>query len=108
MSQGVLAFQRRAARVLASDEPPELAALDALITDGCAEALQIEMEIRRLARWRDDLLRQLDRPDGARAVVEIGERLGELEERLLGVQDAIRALMRRRSRQRLSEFMSDR
>ncbi len=108
MSHGVLAFQRRAARLLASDEPPALAMLDALITDGCAEALHVETEMRRLARRREELLRSLDEPDGARAVMEIGEELTVLEERLVDVRDAVGALMRRRSRQRLADFLSDR
>lgn len=104
----VLSFQQRAARVLAADEVPPLPALDALITDGCAEALQIETRIARLTRRREASLNGVDDPGKAREVVELGDELTALEERLNDVQDAVAALMRRRSRQRLSDFMARR
>ena len=107
MTPSVLSFHQRATRLLASDDPAGLDVLDVLITDGCAEALTAETEITRLRRQREAMLAQLN-GDGAREALEMGERLELLEDRLDDVRDAISALMRRRSRQRLADFMSER
>lgn len=108
MSNGVVSFQQRAARLLASDEAPTLDVLYRLITDGCAEALNLETEMSRLTRRREAAMLELDRPDRAREVVELSERQQALEERLDAIQDAVGGLMRRRSRLRLTNFLAER
>ena len=108
MSSRVLAFEQRAARLLESDEPPKVEALDALITDGCAEALNLETEMRRLARRREALLAEVGDPATDREVVELGERHAAVRERWMRVQDGVVALMRRRARVRLGTFLAER
>jgi hypothetical protein len=102
-------FQKRAARLLAADEPPDLAVLDSLITDGCAEALTLQAELRRVGRKRDDGLRlAAEDPSMAPAVVEAEHRRLDLEESLSAVQEAVSALRARRSRVRLHDVLTDR
>lgn len=108
MSHGVLSFQRRAARVLASDQAPALEVLDELITDGCAEALALETEMRRLERRREAAIADVDDRASAHLAVRLGHERDEVGERLDAVHDAVRALMGRRSRLRLRAFLADR
>lgn len=108
MSPSVLAFHQRAATLLAADERPPLGTLDALITDGCAEALTVETEIRRVRRAREESMRELERPEHARAVLALGDELAALEDRLETTREAVSSLMRQRSRQRLREFVAGR
>jgi len=108
MPPRVLAFEHRAERLLCSDKPPSLETLDALITDGCAEALNLETEMRRIVRRREALMTGVDDPTAAREVMELGERHAALGQRWDAVQDATGTLMRRRSRLRLRTFVGER
>ena len=103
----VLAFHQRAARLLDSDEAPALEDLDALIADGCAEALNVETEVRRVRRTREESMHELDRSEHARAVLALGDELATLEDRLETIREAVSTLMRRRSRRRLSDFLAE-
>ena len=102
-------FQQRAAQLLVADEPPDLVVLDCLITDGCAEALTLQAELRRVGRTRDDHLRRAaEDPTVAPVVMDAENRRLDLEESLSAVQEAVGALRNRRSRLRLHDSVTDR
>jgi len=108
MSPRILDFENRARAALAVGEPSP-AALDMVITDGCAFALTIETELRRCERLRDRLLPSAGaEADVARELVELGQatqRLGEQQQRIRAV---VRELMRLRARTRLRTFAAER
>jgi hypothetical protein len=109
MTESIPEFQNRAARLLAADPLPPLDSLDRVITDGCAEVLTLETELRRVDRRRDEALERANGSvDTARAVVELGNLRHDLEERLEKLQHAVRELMDRRSRLHLHDSAAPR
>ena len=100
-------FERRVRDALAT-EPVLLRPLEDLITDGCAHALQLETELARLDRRREELLPRTGREDGAaHEVVQLGGRIDERERDLERVRGLIGELMGLRARTRLRTFLAE-
>ena len=100
-------FERRVRDALSAD-PVLLRPLEDLITDGCANALQLETELARLERRRDELLPRAGTENGAaREAVDLAGRIEEVEEDLDLVRGLIGELMNLRGRLRLRSFLAE-
>ena len=108
MSPRILDFENRARAALAVGEPSP-AALDMVITDGCAFALTIETELRRCERLRDRLLSSAEADaDVARELAELGRAAQRLVEREQRIRALVRELMRLRARRGLRTVAAER
>jgi hypothetical protein len=100
-------FDRRVRDALAA-EPVVLRPLEDLITDGCANALQLETELARLERRRERLLALAGAQDeAARETLDVAARMEEVEQDLDRVRGLIGELMNLHARARLRSFLAE-
>jgi hypothetical protein len=100
-------FERRVRDALAA-EPVVLPPLEDLITDGCANALQLETELARLERRRERLLTLAGVQDeAAHDALDVAARMEEVEHDLDVVRGLVGELMSLRARTRLRSFLAE-